>query len=397
MSKLQLTKPENLKQAIVLLVIATGVCLMTFFYQIAEENEFYDNFNNQANMMSSNLATSLLYEDIDEINEILDTLQGKKEIVLACVFDAQGTLITSKGHTTTALHCDHKHIKHASITHFASPIQQKSKMLGQLELYVSQQNVYHDTIRFLALLILTASSIWAINAFAIRKLTAQIKGHEKKLQQVLHKQDDVINAEHRKIAIEIHDQIGQLLSSANLNIRYLKSSLAGQQQQGLLGETEQILSEVYVRIKNISTELHPAILSFGIQAAVEWLAEQKLSPNNIEWRVRRNRELKALDQKLAIILFRICQEAFTNILKYSHASIVFIDLNLEPHSIVMTIRDNGIGARASMLQKNISLGLIGITERAKSVNGEVTFDSNAYGTSLSITLPIQEESHGKHH
>jgi signal transduction histidine kinase len=398
MPNIKLTQPENSKQSLIAFLIACSILLMTFFYQIAEETQQKEKVISHAQIVTNNVAIAMLYEDTYETNQILESLRRNEEIILICVFNDQGKLITSLGKPNFMSHisCGSRSSNNTLTFTHITPIFYKDQKLGELELHVSKDRVYTNSLRFMYGLLIIGITIWAINVFAIKKMEAQITGYETKLQKLINKRDEIIDAEHRKIAIEIHDQVGQLLSSANFNIRYLKTLSEGQQQQELLTQTETILSEVYTRVKNISTELHPAILDFGIQAAVEWLAEKRLAPNNIEWRIRRNRELKKLDPKLANILFKITQEAFTNILKHSHATMVIIDLHLIAGKIVLAIRDNGIGAKTSNMNKNISLGLVGITERARAVHGDVIFKTDITGTTLTVSLPTKEPSHVKH-
>lgn len=378
--------------SILILFVLVGLIFVTLFRYIGSENDLHQKIINESSIVTSNIAASIVFQDTDEIQRIHGSLKFSDEIILSCLYNKHGEVISTIGipNQNLSIHCGSMHQENPLIYTYISEINYKNNLIGKLEVHVSRLEIFIDTIIFLAGTCLIALIIWLINLFAIRRLNVKLQSYESRLQQLIARRDGIIEIEHRKIAIEIHDQIGQLLSSANLNIRYLKQAENQPQSEQLLLDTENILNQVYARIKNISSELHPAILDFGVQAAIEWLAETRLSPNNIEWSIKRNRELKSLDPQLGIVIFKITQEAFTNILRHSHASMVTIQLNSNDEFVKMTIKDNGIGMGKQSVKKKFSLGLIGISERARSVGGSVVVSSNNSGTTLDVTIPIQD-------
>lgn len=396
MSIMQLAKPENqIQRNAMSLLVVIGLLLITLFRYLGSENDLVEKIANESKIVTSNIAASLLFRDEEEIEKIHSSLKYSNDILLSCLYDKEGHLISSIGEAniSLSLFCGSGHKQNPLLYTEITPITYKNNLIGRLEVHVSRLHVLLDTIVFLVGTSAIALMIWFINVFAIKKLSIKLESYESQLQQLMARRDNIIENEHRKIAIEIHDQIGQLLSSANFNIRYLKNGLDSKQSMQLLEDTENILSQVYSRVKNISSELHPAILDFGIQAAIEWLADTRLTANNIEWNIKRNRKLKTLPPDISIVLFKISQEAFTNILRHSHATLVSIQLHSNNKVVKMMIKDNGIGMRKDSVKKGISLGLIGISERAKSIGGNVEISSNHTGTTLQVTLPIQESKH----
>lgn len=381
----------NKKSTLTILVIL-GVVIISIFRFIGSENELQDKVINEVKIVTATISAPIIFEDTEEIQHIHHSLIYSEEILLSCLYDKSNRLISTAGKVSYSdnVYCGSQRTEFPLYYLYSSEIIFKNNKIGHLQVYVSRSKILLDTIIFLAGTLIVTLLIWLIHVFAIKRLNQKIQSYESQLQQLIARRDGIIENEHRKIAIEIHDQIGQLLSSANFNIRYLKNIDDQRQKLQLLADTEEILNQVYSRVKNISSELHPAVLDFGIQAAIEWLADSRLSSNHIEWSIKRNREIKNLNHQIEIVLFKICQEAFTNILKHSHASLVTIQLNSDQHQVKMSIKDNGVGIKENTVKQRFSLGLIGISERARGVGGHVMMSSNNTGTLIEVTLPYQE-------
>jgi signal transduction histidine kinase len=373
-------------------LVLLGLLIITFFRYTGAESELANKIVNESSIITSNISASIVFNDSDEIQRIHQSILYSKEIRLSCIYNNQGLLMSQVGKVkiSDGIFCGSEKPQSALIYVFQKPIDFKKNSIGRIEIYVSRADVITESIVFFAGASIVALLVWLINFLAITRLNLKLKSYESQLQQLIFHRDSIIEDEHRKIAIEIHDQIGQLLSSANFNIRYLRNPQTKSQANQLLNDTEKILSEVYSKVKNISAELHPSVLDFGIQAAIEWLAETRLSNHNIEWSIKRNKGFHKISNKLSIVLFKITQEAFTNILKHSHASSVIIQLHSTKLIIKLVIKDNGIGMGKETIRKGKSLGLIGISERAKAVGGKAEIHADRSGTSLTITLPNQE-------
>jgi signal transduction histidine kinase len=157
----------------------------------------------------------------------------------------------------------------------------------------------------------------------------------------------------------------------------------------MLGQLDSMIFSVH----KISSELRPRILDdLGFIEAVRWLADDFTRRTGIRCSYRFSNHMPDLDRKHATTLFRICQEALTNILRHSMASQVVIAVKKTVDGIEMTIRDNGIGISGEKAGAPLSLGIVGIRERAHLLGGEVNIRGRKNkGTTISVLLPLPSD------
>lgn len=186
-------------------------------------------------------------------------------------------------------------------------------------------------------------------------------------------------------AKELHDEIGQGLTLLKI--------------QHLLPEPDKelitsVLSELIDKVRNLSLNLRPAILDdMGISAALTWLVDRQTKFSKLDITSDISTSIPRLSDKLEISVFRIAQEAFTNIHKYSHADKVSIKCHIDSGYLQLQISDNGVGfdidAKLSRANQGQSLGLLSLRERALLVNGLVDIDSTPEsGTRIELRAPI---------
>lgn len=198
--------------------------------------------------------------------------------------------------------------------------------------------------------------------------------------------------ERRYFAKELHDEIGQGLTLLKL------------QQQ--LPEPDKdlittVLSELIDKVRNLSLNLRPAILDdMGLSSALEWLSDRQRQFSQLAVICEIEPQIPRLSDKVEISVFRIAQEAFTNIHKYSHADHVYISCQIEGEYLQLILEDNGVGfdvdAKLNRANKGQSLGLLSIKERAFLVNGLVNINSTPeQGTRIELRVPMQAQSEGE--
>jgi signal transduction histidine kinase len=145
-------------------------------------------------------------------------------------------------------------------------------------------------------------------------------------------------------------------------------------------------------VRRLSTELRPAILdSLGLIPAIEWLAQEfeKRTGTPCEF-VTSNDDL-SLDQEKTTALFRICQEALTNVTRYAEATEVNIVLEMEEGDVVLQIRDNGRGITEREKRATNSFGLLGMHERARLLGGRFQIGGEpGKGTTLTVRIPAPQ-------
>jgi len=144
--------------------------------------------------------------------------------------------------------------------------------------------------------------------------------------------------------------------------------------------------------RRIATELRPGILDLGIVAAIEWQAAEFEKRMDMSCQVTCAYKEIPLESKISIAVFRIFQEALTNIVKHSGATRVEVELEADADNVMLQVHDNGYGIDAADLTKTHSFGILGMQERARSLGGEAGVRRTRSGTAAWLRLPRSPEA-----
>jgi len=204
--------------------------------------------------------------------------------------------------------------------------------------------------------------------------------------------NEMLEEEAKRIAHALHDEAGQLLASVHLALEEVARELpppAGDRLQ----KVRVLLDQIEVQLRRLSHELRPTILDdLGLFPALEFLATGISARTRIPISVEGSPE-KRLPHIIETALYRIVQEALTNVTKHAQATRVTVCLQREDQSVRCSIRDDGIGFDpAVVLAPRIErgLGFVGIQERLNSLGGELQIVSfPGRGTELFITIPLE--------
>jgi len=200
----------------------------------------------------------------------------------------------------------------------------------------------------------------------------------------------------RRFSHELHDELGQSLTAAKANLLSLKATAADDGER--FDDSVRLLDGAIQNVRELSHLLHPTILDdFGLDAALRWLAEGFTTRTGVAVDYRSEFTGRAPDET-EIHLFRICQEALTNVARHSGASRVEIRLRAEGERLQLRIHDNGHGLAAGERAESLGMGLIGMRARARSAGGEFTIRSAHHGVTLEAAVPArgvrhEEDSH----
>ena len=197
--------------------------------------------------------------------------------------------------------------------------------------------------------------------------------------------------ERTSIARDIHDALGQALTALKLDIAWVARRRGDDPAiSDKLGEMSRTADELIHNVQRISAELRPGILDdVGLQAAIEWQAEEVARRAGFEVEVRGTLGDVQLDRGFATAVFRIFQEAMTNVVRHASAKHVSVELGLEKGRLRLAISDDGIGVRESSPRMG-SLGLLGMRERAKRIGGECIVQRREVGgTVVSLIVPLK--------
>ncbi|MCJ7578591.1 MAG: GAF domain-containing protein, partial [candidate division Zixibacteria bacterium] len=236
----------------------------------------------------------------------------------------------------------------------------------------------------------------AIENARLLELVRRSSGDLKALSiQLINVQED----ERKKIAQELHDEIGQTLFAMKMNLEMTKKSLPPDSEKledmkNRLTDTENLLSQTIDQIRNLTTDLRPSMLDdFGLIPALNWYIDNFSKRTNIKVYLKIKNFKPRLSSEVETTFYRIIQEALTNVAKHAQATEVSILLARENSNACLAVEDNGIGfdAKKATFPKD-RLGIFSMKERVGLLNGEFEIRSKANrGTKLSVKIPLVEK------
>ena len=212
---------------------------------------------------------------------------------------------------------------------------------------------------------------------------------EQRLREVLARNATNIEAERKRIAREIHDEQGSLLTAIKLELSLLHRELGDlpEKQANRISHLLQLTDETVRVMRHIATQLRPAALNLGLLPSLEWLVTDLQRRTGIESVFLAPEDVE-VEEALAATLFRVVQESLTNVVRHASATKVEIAISLSEKLLRLTIKDNGEGF-SSARKSNTSLGLQGISERIEILGGAFGIESApGKGTTLVISLPL---------
>ena len=208
---------------------------------------------------------------------------------------------------------------------------------------------------------------------------------------------EVVREEERaRVARELHDELGQVLTSLKLEFMWLVDQLRNSDPKPgiqLVNKLQSLIGLIEVSIQSvrqISSELRPAVLDhLGLREAIQWEATKFEARTGIRCRLSWELKHEPADRTRQLALFRILQEALTNVARHAHAGAVRISVRNRGKILTLAIRDNGRGITKAELTSVESSGLLGMTERARMLGGRVTVaGSPGRGTTVTVSVPI---------
>jgi signal transduction histidine kinase len=197
----------------------------------------------------------------------------------------------------------------------------------------------------------------------------------------------------KRVARDLHDQIGQILTAIKMNMTWITRHLPESEGEVLarLKESIQLINDGVKAVRTICSGLRPGVLDdLGLAAAIEWQASEFASRNGVHCQVSVPPVDLHLDGDRATATFRIFQECLTNVIRHAQAKSVRVVLCQEEESILMVVEDDGIGFCESGLSNAVgSLGLLGMKERAQFCGGDVQISSSpGKGTTVTVRVPV---------
>ena len=228
-----------------------------------------------------------------------------------------------------------------------------------------------------------------------KRAEEELTASREQLRDLSRHLESIREEERARLAREIHDEMGQSLTGLKIDVSWIARRLP-KAEVSLLEKTKtmnELIDEALQTVKRISSELRPGVLDhLGLVAAIEWQAQELEKRTQIRFEFKSSPKEIALDGGRSTTMFRICQEALTNVVRHANASKVRIILRREPGRVVLRISDNGKGIEEEQASDSEAFGVIAMRERARSWGGDVKINGiPGKGTVVAATIPLSKE------
>jgi PAS domain S-box-containing protein len=221
----------------------------------------------------------------------------------------------------------------------------------------------------------------------------QLKASREQLRELSRYLESLREEERTQMAREIHDQLGQTLTALKIDLSWLTGRLP-QEDQSLLEKTEsmyELVDDAIRTVKRIASELRPGALDdLGLADALEWQTQEFEKLTGITSKFSASPESIVLDRDRSTAVFRICQEALTNIVRHAQATRASVSLRNARGRVTLKVSDNGKGIEEGQVLDPRAFGLIGMRERARVWGGAVRISgSQGKGTLVAVSIPLE--------
>lgn len=239
--------------------------------------------------------------------------------------------------------------------------------------------------------------LWMI-ALAIqnrKRIEEELESSRQHLVMLTERLERAQEEERGRIAIEMHDHLGQALTAMAFDLsaiqKLLKSPCGDPKHASSHEKTQSVLEQLREStnvVQRLAFELRPPMLEdFGLIGAMDWQLEQFTMRTGIAYETDLANGVE-LDLERGTVLMRVLQEILTNVARHAHATCVKLSLNKAPGHMILVVRDNGIGIDQRVVNNPRSIGLFGMRERLRRFGGHIQISgSKGEGTTVVITLP----------
>jgi PAS domain S-box-containing protein len=236
-----------------------------------------------------------------------------------------------------------------------------------------------------------ASAVEAQQA-RLGQLNQDLGESHQRLRDLAAQNEATLEQERKHIALEVHDELGQVLTALRMSMSLLEMRL-GPQVPALVTEMQgmkELVDRAIQGVRNVAGSLRPAALDMGLVGALEWQCHEFSRHTGVTCAFHARQGNLELEEKRAVVVFRIVQESLTNIARYALASQVDVSLGRRGDELWVQVLDNGTGFDQAAAASRNSFGLLGMRERALALGGRVEIASTAgRGTVISLVIPIE--------
>jgi two-component system sensor histidine kinase UhpB len=212
--------------------------------------------------------------------------------------------------------------------------------------------------------------------------------------------------ERKWISFELHDEIGQVVTAITLKLAEIERAVTepgSAVPSDLLAETRELVARVMEQIRSLSRDLRPSMLQdLGLIPTLNWYVNRYRTQTGIQVDFEADLLLARSDENVESALYRIVQEALTNVARHAQAKNVHLELYQRDGTMTVDIDDDGIGFGDNVLESSPTnehgIGLVAIRERAAALGGRAVIRSApGKGTHIHVEVPLERESNGRDH
>jgi signal transduction histidine kinase len=204
--------------------------------------------------------------------------------------------------------------------------------------------------------------------------------------------------ERRRLARDLHDSLGQILSAIKMNLSYLARDTSPLDERGrnAVSESRELIDSCIKEVRTLSHLLHPPMLDeVGLLPAIRWFVTGFSQRSGIDVKLDLPATLQRFPIELEIAIFRVVQEGLTNVHRHSGSPTAIVSLGVEDSQVHLKVIDHGRGIPSQALaarqeDSSIGIGLPGMRERTRQLGGKMEIDSSGEGTAIHVTLPLGE-------
>jgi len=228
-----------------------------------------------------------------------------------------------------------------------------------------------------------------------KRAEEQLRAYEEQLRSLASQLSLVEERERRRIAVELHDRIGQALAISRIKLDMLRAS-SGSGVAGQIEEIRGLVDQTIQDTRSLSFELSPPVLyDLGLEAAIEWLGSQIEQQHKIRVTLESDHQSSQPEEALRVLLFTAVRELLVNIVKHAGAASVTISIRRRDNEIVVSVADDGVGfdVGKAHVGRTGGFGLFSIRERLHGLGGRLVVDSRpGSGTKATLVAPLQQKA-----
>ena len=276
--------------------------------------------------------------------------------------------------------------RHGFVSWVCAPLKMEGEVIGAYQLGKRDKRAF--TSEDMALLEIIGNVVGT--SLSNAQLLRDLRYKEAELRRALRRAVELQEDERKRVARELHDEVGQALTSILIRLKTLQEEETDDEHRERLDDLRSLTAQTIEGLRRLAMDLRPAALdSLGIVAALQWYTRQCAERAGLDIKFVGPDKFERLPMETELILYRVAQEGITNAIRHGKAQNIEIYLEKKPNTIQLTIKDNGKGFNP--VATNHGLGLVGIRERVELLDGIFNVKTTpGSGTQLLIEIPTRK-------